>query len=300
MRRVLLALAPAFLAAAYLAAFFAVAAQAPASPLETAAAERGHDVLRAAASPLPALAQERADVVVLAAPHARPAAEQRALLRFAESGGTVVLVGAAPPARLAEGVRVHPGVVYAADGGPAALDAGRDVLPGARSLDLEGSAFSPLARTTTGSFRDSDGDARLTLGEPAGPFVVAAQAAVGAGRVVLVAAEDADDLALAPTLLDAALGPEAARVVLVEAHGAWAAPARIVAHAAALSSASLLAAAALLLAAGGVLAWLMGPRDESEARIRSTMERLVSDYQSTLARKAEAPASAVPPGDDHA
>lgn len=302
MKRALLALAVPFLLAAYLAAYLGAVAAAPPSALEEALVEQGHEVRRAAASPLPALAQDGADAVVLASPGALPAAEQRALLRYVEGGGTLLLAGPAPDAmpRVGGAVRVHPGLVYDVNGGPPELPGSRDALPGARSLDLDGSAYAPLARTGGDAFRDSDGDAKLSLGEPAGPFIVAASAKVGAGRVVLVAVDDASSLAYAPGLLSDAVPLGAERVVLLEPHGAWAAPARALLHAAALASASLLAAAALLLAAGGTLAWLMMPRDEVAEGARSTLARLVADYHSKLARPGDPAARPVPPGEDNA
>lgn len=280
MKKWLLALLPAFLLAAYLATFFAVVATEPASALRSELDVRG-EARVAAASALPALAQQGADVVVLAAPSALPAAEQKALQRFAEAGGTLLLVGP-DPAIMAPGVRVHPGLVYGEGGAPPRLQDSTDALPGARSLDLGETSFTPLAQTDGRTFRDSDGDGKLSLGEPAGPFTVAAEAIVGAGRVVLVGVEDPDALAKAPNLLDAALGGSPGRIVLVEPHGAWAVPALVLVHAAALSSASLLAAAALLLAAAGVLAWLMGQADASQERARSALDRLVEDYHSKL------------------
>lgn len=58
-------------------------------------------------------------------------------------------------------------------------------MDGASSLDVSG-PYQVLARSSDTSFVDRDGSEVWEEGEPEGPFVVAAQASVGRGRVVAV------------------------------------------------------------------------------------------------------------------
>lgn len=294
----LVLVAVAVASAAYLGAVAAALAAAPASPLERGLEARGLDVSRALGSSLPDLKSSPGPValVALVAPADVPAAERDALRAHVEAGGVLWVLSPYPSERaLWDGAplaRAFPGFLYGANGSAPVLaleDQGTLSSLGFLALrtgaddTAAGGPYRPLLSADERAFRDTNGNRRLDGGEPAGPFVVAAEAAVGKGRVVVVGVEDA---ALVPESLATALsrGLPEGRVVVIDgaAPGAWAGPGLRVLALAGLPAGSLLAAALLLVAAAALLLLLLGRGDDAAREREEPALRLSDSYLARL------------------
>ena len=289
-------LALAALALLYLGAVVAVVAGAPASPLERGLEARDLPVERALCSTLPDLRASPGPValVVLVAPGELPDAEREALRAHVERGGHLWVLSPAPSARaLWDGaLRAHafPGFVYASNGSAPALalaDAGLLSASGFLALDADPEAYDPVLTADERAFRDTNGNRRLDTGEPGGPFTVAAQADVGAGRVVVVGVEDAS---LLPDAFSTALarGLPEGRVVVVDSAlaPAWTAPGLGVLALAGLPAGSLLAAALLVLAGGAALLLVLTRGEDAAEATEAPALRLSDAYLARLRERA--------------
>jgi hypothetical protein len=121
--------------------------------------------------------------------------EWSALRPRVEAGADLVVFGSDPVAAAgpaAAGMRTLPGRLHEIDGTAARL-VGPTKTPfrqeAMRALETENQTlFLPLLTAPT-AFRDTDLNGQFDVGEPSGPFVVAAFAPVGQGRVILAAME---------------------------------------------------------------------------------------------------------------
>lgn len=281
------------LALAYLAAVEAAVARAPATPLENGLADRGIDVHRAPASALPDLrtAPTPFALVVLVHPPPLPDAERDALRAHVESGGALWILSPDPHGRAlwsddALQATAFPGFIFGMNG-----SAPRLTLPegdtvdaiGFQALELKGDAWTPLLTADARAFRDTNGNRRLDAGEPGGPFVLAAQADVGEGRITIMGGETPDlvpqtlALAFSRTLRDGD-----ALVVDATRGDAWAGPGRGVLALAALPAGSLVAAGLVVLAAAGLLLLALAKPEEEDAAGEGASGRLVADYLARL------------------
>lgn len=284
-------LAAGILSAGYLGAVAAAVAGAPASPVERGLEARALTVVRALGSPLPDLAAspEPVALVVLVAPHDLAAAERDALRAHVEGGGVLWVVSPAASDRvLWGGLRAtsFPGFLYAANGTAPTLDLeeqGTLTSLGFLALNVDPDVFSPLLTADARAFRDTNGNRKLDTGEPGGPFVVAAQADAGTGRVVVIGAEDA---ALLPDALATALARTlpAGRVVVVDgaAPAPWAAPGLRVLALAGLPPGSLLAAALVVVAGAALLLIVLARGDDAAEPPGASALRLSTSYLARL------------------
>jgi hypothetical protein len=182
--------------------------------VETLLTSRGADLARTSVSSTPYLrglvgAQE---TVVLITDAEVPRAEQRLLREHVEQGGLLVVISTLVPERFLGAdarwdVATLPGRIYGPDGGGVPLHRGAAtaiVGDDVRALDLRRSGMTPLVESGPDSFRDANANADLDAGEAPGPFVVAAEAEVGSGRLVVVAREKGAPVseALAGLVLD--------------------------------------------------------------------------------------------------
>lgn len=256
----------------YLAAVEVAVALAPESPLERGLEEQGFRVTRAPASALPDLrgAPQDPALVVLVHPASLSDAERDALRARVEAGGVLWVLSSRPSeAALWDGPRADafPGFLYASTGAGARLAlATGDALSavGFFALDLK-EGWTPVLTADATAFRDTNGNRVLDRGEPAGPFVVAAEAVVGEGRVLVVGT---DQSARVPMPLAAALardlGTGDALVLDGAPAGGWTAAGRTALALAALPAGSLVAAGVLLLAAAALLALALLRGDDGE------------------------------------
>lgn len=238
-------------------------------------------------------------LVVLAQPAGMPAGEQDALLDAVRAGATLWLVvdeaSRAPDLAEAAGAaapRAFSGPVFGRSGGAAPVDsaAGRAEAVGLRALDVR-AGWEAVATTSDVTFRDANGNGRLDGGEPAGPFVVAAAAAVGDGRVVVLGAESLD--ALPPALVAhlAATLPAGEAVVLDGAvPGAWARAAKPAVAVLSLPAVNLLAALVVAVASLAAAALLLPRGAEPASAKRRTVPDLAAPYRRRLAGRPDAQA----------
>lgn len=284
---------------AYVAAVEVALARAAPTPLETGLEARDLTVLRAPASALPDLrgAPEAPALVVLVNPGSLLEGERNALRAHVEGGGALWVLSP-HPSRLALwddasiAADAFPGFLYAGGNGSAPrlalVEEGAAVSAlGFLALDLDGDEWQPVLTADATAFRDTNGNGRLDRGEPGGPFVVAARADVGEGRVLVMGVEDAN---LVPAELASALarGLRDGGVLVVAdgaRAGAWTGPGVTALGLAALPSGSLLAAALLLVAAGGLLALVLLRSDDEADAAATVAQRLAATYADRLRQR---------------
>jgi hypothetical protein len=279
-------LALAALLTAYLAA--ALAAATRDDPLAASLADQGRAVSVAAGSPSAALRLDPGTpaAVLLVSPPGPLPGEEQALADFARGGGQVWILapdGAALAPVFGEMPKTLPGHVYTSAGQAAATSFEGAPLTQAGLLALELPAgWAPAMLVGAESFRDTDGNGRLTTGEPAGPYVLAAKYQIGSGYVGLVALDRGQ--APSPSLVAALTQafPPGRVLVLEPPAAAWTRPALASAHALAwLGSGSAwgIALATLVLLAGLALVAVRPRPAEQEARdpharARAWLERM--------------------------
>lgn len=149
---------------------------------------------------------ERSVLFIIGPYHEFTEARLEAIVFYVADGGTLVLMdetGAINPilSRLGLGIRVNgcfmldavfyyrswkmPKAFAVKGGGPAlGVEALAMNLPSI--LNIEGSKAKALALSSSFSFLDMDGDGRPSFHEPSGPFVLAADASYGKGRVIVI------------------------------------------------------------------------------------------------------------------
>lgn len=256
----------------------------PARPVADALAQEGRDVTDADLSGALAsrLAAQTPAAIVLVEPAPLGLDEGARLADYVDQGGDLWILASDPTQALwsaaKDGVRTLPGVIYSSNTSAPALDlAGVGVVqPGAHALDIR-APWTPRVGAGTESFRDIDGDGRVSTGEPAGPFVVGASLRVGRGTLTVIALQAADE-APTPQLVSAISKQMAPGAVLVQdapPHAAWASPGRAMERGVALLGAGGLLAdslVALAAAAGLVLVILIAARPSPEALARARAE----------------------------
>lgn len=286
-RRAALTLAAGIAAGTWFTAVLAViAASASHLPDHVDETLSAHDLSlqRAALGLAPLLAHEpRPALVVVSAPHALAPAESDALRAYVEAGGTAwLLLGGQDTAPLRLGsteVRLLPGLVFHEDGSAPRLAepaAGEDAF-GWRALDVVGESTA-LVVASADAYRDTNGNARLDLGEPAGPFTLAARIPVGEGALLVAARDGLADLS--PAILEALAAESASGAgILLDLAGApaWHAPVRASALAFLLAASDAQPAAAL--AGVGAAAFLVlllrsvGDAPAASSRLGAIVER---------------------------
>lgn len=278
-------------APAYLTCVEVALARAPLTPLEEGLDARGLAPARALGSSLGDLrASDALSLVVLLGPPPLPDAERAALRRHVEAGGELWIVSRDASLVALDGddalrAQAYPGFLYAGNGSSPRVqvaDQGVAEMRGLFALDL-GAAWEPLLVTDRQAFRDTNGNGRLDGGEPGGPFVAAARAKLGDGRIVVIGADDAD--AIPPEVASALARDARAGTALLVDHTApaWAAPGLRVLAVTGLPAGSLLAAAFVVAAALGLLLLLASRRDDARAeRAGDDVSRLTSAFAARL------------------
>lgn len=216
---ILAGVALAFLAALLPASLYAAPLVEPSSDLEAGLGPVG-DVHRVAGDPATALVESAHPpaALVLLHPAAMSPSQQAILRGFVEKGGALWVLTARPLKEVlgedAPAIQTWPGSLYQEKGARALVHAPSKTafaLPDARALQALPPDARVLVTSDPTSFRDSNGNGVLDLGEPSGPFDVAAQVPLGVGHVVFVAAP----AGLPPAALVEALAGDA------EVSGVW-------------------------------------------------------------------------------
>ncbi|HVL48877.1 MAG TPA: hypothetical protein VM889_10000 [Candidatus Thermoplasmatota archaeon] len=260
-------------------------ATAPEDGPEKAFATRGWDVIRTA-SPLAWIgdAARDPDAVVVAGRRIVLDAERAVLWSYAERGGDVWILSSDPSlARrpgASEAPRVLAGIVHGVEDAKAPV-LSKGITFGASGLlaiDPGETGFDPIALATGRAYRDTNDNARLDAGEPAGPFAVAVAARHGEGRVVFVAASRPGRLE--PEALEALVDPPTGDARLVYSPDPSARPiaaaglfALAVADVAGRDLAMLAAGAAVLVACALALVPARDPREDVSLRLVADLLR---------------------------
>jgi hypothetical protein len=296
-RLVIAALAAVCMLAAYVLAVYVAAAGAAPDAWEDSATRVGVAVHRDVAGPSDALASGTPDTLVLVSPPPLLAAERAELDAFVQGGGTLWLIGlhpenALPPADAAT-IRVLPGAIYSADGGPATLRLTQATeavqRAGAHAILADAPGTQPLVVADASDVRDVNGNGKLDPGEPTGAFVVALDVPRGQGHVVVVAVEPPASKDALPYAQLLPRLPHDAREVNYDHPGAWSRPARVGLGLVASVPRSWWAdALAAILVTAGVLL-LRAPATDAPSR-RSPARELVASWRERL-RASRSPTS---------